>query len=111
MTEQPDHDNALEEDTQPLDDEARYQAKRKRARRVLLGGLLFIALGFSIYGIWPWLLPAFIYEGPMLQLAGENEATLVWYMTRPVGNILSVTLDDGRTFAGRQRRSASPSAS
>lgn len=84
-----------------LDDEAKSRAKRARARRVLLGALLFILVGFGLYGIWPWLLPAFIYEGPMVQMAGEREVTLVWYMTRPVGDGLSVRIggDDGPSFA------------
>ncbi|GAG22624.1 unnamed protein product, partial [marine sediment metagenome] len=50
----------------------------------------------------PWLLPAFIYEGPLVQMASEDELTLVWYMTRPVRDGLSVRIDDDgdeRVFA------------
>lgn len=77
-----------------LEDKARFRARRARARRVLLGAFLFIVVGSVIYGVWPWLLPAFIYEGPMVQMAGEHEVTLVWYMTRPVSDGLSVQIKD-----------------
>ena len=83
---------------EPLDNEieekSRLRAKRKRARRVLLAALLVTLAGLGAYGIWPWLLPPFVYEGPMVQMAGEHQVTLVWYMTRPVGGELTVGLRD-----------------
>lgn len=75
-----------------LDEQTHLKAKRKRARLVLLAALLAILLGLGTYAVWPWLLPAFIYEGPLVQMAGEHQVTLVWYMTRPVSDGLSVRL-------------------
>jgi len=90
-------DEALDEQ---INEEARLRARRVRARRVLLGALLLILVGLGVYGIWPWLLPAFIYEGPMVQMAGEHQVTLVWYMTRPVRDGLAVQIGhDQRTFS------------
>ncbi|MFQ5805364.1 MAG: metallophosphoesterase family protein [Phycisphaerae bacterium] len=88
---QPDAADALDKEH---DDEARLRAKRVRARRVLLGAFLFILAALGLYGVWPWLLPAFIYEGPMVQMAGEHEVTLVWYMTRPVRDGMTVRSGD-----------------
>jgi len=104
-------DDARDEEYDEHQEERRRRAKRTRARRVLLGAFLFIAAGLGIYAIWPWLLPAFIFEGPMVQMAGEREAALVWYMTRPVGDGLRVTIeaDSRQTFSvesdGRRCRS------
>jgi hypothetical protein len=82
-----------------IEEKSRLRAKRKRARRVLLAALLVTLAGLGAYAIWPWLLPPFIYEGPMVQMAGENQVTLVWYMTRPVGGELTVRMgDDQVTF-------------
>jgi hypothetical protein len=84
-------------DEQPNEREenVRRRAKRARARRVLVGVLIFLTAGLGLYAIWPWLLPAFIWEGPLLQKAGPDEVTLIWYMTRPVGDGLHVTIGDG----------------
>jgi hypothetical protein len=76
-------------------DEARLRARRKRARRVLLVVLLIILVGLGLYGIWPWLLPTFIYEGPMVQMAGPHQVTLVWYLSRPDRGELVVRLTNG----------------
>jgi hypothetical protein len=81
-------------------DEARFKAKRKRALRVLAVAGLVILIGLGIYAIWPWLLAPFIYEGPLVQMAGEHQVSLVWYMTRPVDDGLSVRVgSDEQTFA------------
>lgn len=81
------------------DDQARLRAKRARARRVLLGALLLVLIGLGLYRVWPWLLPAFILEGPMVQMASEQNVTLVWYLTRPVRDGLSVCIgDDGQDY-------------
>jgi hypothetical protein len=74
--------------------EDRRHAKRVRARRILLGALLVIVLGLVVYAVWPWLLPPYIYEGPMVQMAGEHDVTLIWYLTRPTDDELSVSVDD-----------------
>ena len=100
MSEMPDRpdpaDEALDEQ---IDEGARLRARRVRARRILLGALLLILAGLGVYGIWPWLLPAFIYEGPLVQMAGEREVTLVWYMTRPVRDGMAVQIGhDQQTF-------------
>lgn len=89
----------------------RLRAKRARARRVLLVAFVIILVALGLYGVWPWLLPAFIVEGPMVQMARERELTLVWFMSRPVHDGLAVRLgDQGRVFAvesdGRRSRAA-----
>ena len=66
---------------------------RRYAGRVLLTAFLVVVCGLVLYACWPWLLPAFIYEGPMVELAGENEVTLAWYMTRPVDSGMMVRLE------------------
>ncbi|MGD8454157.1 MAG: metallophosphoesterase [Phycisphaerae bacterium] len=58
--------------------------RRTSPRAVLLGAVLFIALGSGVYLVAPWVLPVRIVEGPMVQGAGEHGATLIWYTTRPV---------------------------
>ncbi len=99
MSETPDQPevtgNLHNEEYDEHEEKLRLRAKRARARRVLLGAFLFVVVGLGLYAIWPWLVPAFIFEGPMVQMAGEREATLVWYMTRPVGDGLQVTIEDG----------------
>jgi len=78
---------------------ARLRAKRRRARRVLLAALLAVLVALGIAPIWPWLLPAFIWEGPLVQMASGQGMTLVWYMTRPVSHGLTVTVgEEGRLF-------------
>jgi hypothetical protein len=57
---------------------------RASPRAVLFGALLFIAAGFAIFFISPWILPVRIVEGPLVQNAGPDAATLVWYTSRPV---------------------------
>jgi hypothetical protein len=96
MSQTPDQTSLPDE---PLDDQqdesSKFAAKRRRARRVLLVAFLIILIALGLYAVWPWILPAFIYEGPMVQMAGERKVTLVWYMTRPVEEGLSVRVGDG----------------
>jgi len=62
--------------------------KRKRRagspRAALAGALLFILLGTGLYAVSPAILPVRILEGPLVQQAREDGATLVWYTTRPL---------------------------
>ena len=53
-------------------------------RAVLLGAMLFIVAGFLVFFASPWILPVRIVEGPLVQAAGPDEVTLVWYTSRPV---------------------------
>lgn len=74
--------------------------KTVRRRRVLKRVSIAILVALGVYAVWPWLLPAFIYEGPMVQLADADGVSLVWYMSRPAGDGLTVRVgDDGREFA------------
>ena len=57
---------------------------RTPPRTVLLGAALFVAAGSGLYLAAPWLLPVRILEGPLVQQAGEEAATLIWYTTRPL---------------------------
>lgn len=71
---------------------------RTQRRTVLLGALLFIVLAGGLYAIAPWVLPVRIIEGPMLQQAGEDAVTLIWYTTRPLSEgdcQVSVTIGPG----------------
>ena len=86
-------DAPADEDLSPEElerESARLRAKRARARRVLLAALAVILVALGLCAIWPWLVPPFIVEGPMVQMAGTHQLTLVWYMSRPVSDGLSV---------------------
>lgn len=67
--------------------------RRPYAQRVLMSALFLIGVGLLLQAFWPWLLPIFIFEGPLVQQAGERELTLVWYLTRPVSGELTVELE------------------
>jgi hypothetical protein len=75
---------------------------RTSPRTVLLGALLFIAAGFLIFFISPWILPVRIVEGPLVQDAGRDAVTLVWYTSRPVEagefQVMVGTAPDARSF-------------
>ncbi len=49
-----------------------------------LAGLAFILLATALYVLSPWLLPVRIIEGPMVQMAAQDGATLIWYTTQPL---------------------------
>ncbi len=55
---------------------------RASPRAVLLGALVFIAVGWAIYLVSPWLLPVRIISGPLVQEAGPDGVTLIWYTSR-----------------------------
>ncbi len=69
--------------------------RRKPAspRKVLLWVVVVIAVGYASYAVAPWILPARIYEGPLVQMATEDGVTLVWYTTRPVECTVAITVD------------------
>jgi len=53
-----------------------------RPRTVLLWVLAAIAASGGLYAAAPWILPVRIVEGPLVQIAGEDGVTLIWYTTR-----------------------------
>jgi len=62
--------------------------------RVILAGVLALTLlAIAVYALAPWILPVRIYEGPLVQLASEDGAVLVWYTTRPAACTFEVTID------------------
>lgn len=70
------------------------RGRRLRRWQVLFAAGLVIALALLTYAFWPWLLPTFIYEGPLVQRAGQRELTLVWYLSRPTGEAPVVRLTE-----------------
>lgn len=56
---------------------------RVRPRTILLGALVAIIVAALLYAAAPWILPVRIHEGPLVQLAGTDAVTLIWYTTRP----------------------------
>jgi len=101
MSQPPDLPALIDDDSNDeIDNQARFRKRRRKALRVLFYAMLFVAAGLCLYAFWPWLMPAFIHEGPMVQKTGAREASLVWYMSRPVDETLSVTIEQGaRSFA------------
>ena len=89
-----------DDDEEESSDALWLKNRPRRARRVLLGALLVIVASMGVYGIWPWLLPPFIYEGPLVQMSGEREVVLAWYMTRPVTGefVVNVAQADGLAY-------------
>lgn len=63
---------------------------------VLLWCVVIALVTLGLYAVAPWILPARVIEGPMVQLAGPDAVTLVWYTTRPVDCTLVVDADDAR---------------
>jgi acid phosphatase type 7 len=57
-----------------------------QARSAALATVLFLAGGWGLYALGPWILPVRIIEGPMLQQGsaadGETGVSLIWYTTR-----------------------------
>ncbi len=48
----------------------------------------------GLYAVAPWILPARVLEGPLVQMATESAVTLVWYTTRPTACRALVTIHD-----------------
>ena len=98
MTDRPETPENLDPSNEPPDDEARveevsYVPRRRYAHRVLLSALFLIVTGILLHLFWPWLLPTFIFEGPLVQQAGENEVSFVWYLTHPVNDEINIELE------------------
>jgi acid phosphatase type 7 len=66
-------------------------------RTILLWIVVIILVALVMHALAPWVLPARINEGPLVQMATENGVTLVWYLTRPAPCYVTVTID------GRER--------
>lgn len=64
-------------------------------------GLALAAVG--LYAASPWLLPISIVEGPMVQLAGEHSARVVYYTTRGGDTRLEYTVAGQKREAAIQR--------
>ena len=67
--------------------------RRKNMWKVLLGAAIFVAAAGSLQLLMPYVLPPYIYEGPLVQMAGEDEVTLVWYMSRGVEAPPTITIE------------------
>jgi 3',5'-cyclic AMP phosphodiesterase CpdA len=62
-------------------------------RVVLLWAIVMVVVAIGLYAVAPWLLPARVREGPLVQMAAPDGVTLVWYTTRPVACRAVVTID------------------
>lgn len=74
----------------------RTDAPRRAAappRVVLLWCLVLSLVAIGMYAVAPWILPVRIIEGPMIQMAGQDGATLVWWTSRPAACTLVVAID------------------
>lgn len=74
----------------------------RRARRVrgaarpavvLLWAVVLVLAALGLHAAAPWILPVRIREGPMVQMATERGAVLVWYTTRPAETAARVVID------------------
>lgn len=64
------------------------------APRVILGWIVIIILvAIGLRAAAPWILPVRVYEGPLVQLAEPEAATLVWYTTRPAQCVVKLSID------------------
>lgn len=92
--------------TKHRSDDARMTERPGRGRRrVALFAALFVVISGALYAAAPQLLPPRIVEGPLVQQAGQNTARLVWFMSRPLGHEVAVTVEGARavvTSAGRR---------
>lgn len=60
-----------------------------------VGLALLAVLGPALWFASPWLLPVRVVEGPLIQNAGEDEFTLVWFTTRAVASRVTVSTAEG----------------
>jgi hypothetical protein len=52
--------------------------------RVVLGWVVVaILVALGAYAVAPWVLPARVVEGPMVQMSRPDGVTLIWYLSRP----------------------------
>lgn len=77
----------------PPDADARPRG-RPRLRRVLGGVLLLFVVAAVLGWLTSPLWPVRIVEGPLVQLAGEDGVTLVWYLSKPAACELVVRVGD-----------------
>ena len=75
---------------------------RVRPRTILIGALAAIVVATLLYAVAPWILPARIREGPVVQLASTDAVTLVWYTTRPAACTVRVNIDGHERVAAAQ---------
>lgn len=72
--------------------------KAQSESRVALQTVLWLAVvavcGAAVYGLVPRVLPAYLDEGPLVQNAGTDAVTLVWYTSAPAECTLTVTIDE-----------------
>ncbi len=62
-------------------------------RMILLWVVVVVLVAMGMYAIAPWILPARVTEGPMVQLAEPRAVTLVWFTSRPTTCRLVVNVD------------------
>lgn len=63
--------------------------------RVILAWVaVIVAVSIGMYAIAPYILPARVIEGPMVQAPTPQGASLVWYLSRPAECRLIVTVVD-----------------
>ena len=63
-------------------------------RVVLCWAVVAALVAGGMYAVAPWILPARVLEGPLVQMATENAVALVWYTTRPTACRALVTVGD-----------------
>jgi predicted phosphodiesterase len=62
-------------------------------RVVLLWAVVMVVVASGLYAVAPWILPARVSAGPLVQMAAPDGVTFVWYTTRPVVCRAVVTID------------------
>lgn len=76
---------------------ARRPLPKRRAAvapRVILGWIvIIIVVTVVLRAAAPWVLPVRVYEGPLVQRAGPDAVTLVWYTTRPAACVVKLDVD------------------
>jgi len=70
---------------------------RIRRLRVLRRVALVLAVVIGLYLVHPWILPAYITEGPLVQQTTPTSATVVWYTSRPVHRGMSIEVNGQAT--------------
>ncbi len=78
-----------------FDDADHERRMRGRRRRVAITVVSLMVASVGLYGASPWLLPAWLDEGPLVQQATGNSAVLVWYTSRQADCSLTVAAPAG----------------